>query len=363
MNYHDIGIESSNKDRIILNESALLPRFSQDAYLSCRKADGERVFAAIQRLSTGESAQNLLIYGPSGSGKTAMAKWAINKMEEQTRRVLCIYANCWRYNTSMAIYAKIADAFGEPVSRRGRASDEVFDRIIELMRESKKPILLVLDQIDALIRYDNGRILHNIASVDEDRVLFEVIGISENENALSRLPERTKEILGFAKIQVQSFSREELLALVKERALVGLREGTYDDSVLEEIVDIGAAEKGSGRFALQLLWRAARGSEDAGYASISKTEVEKIRQDLEFVEFDFSREERIILDLLKNGQITSSELYSQFWQRIPRGKRQIRNYLKQMEKNGYIEIEEFMGSTRFMSKKIKIREGFRWRRD
>ena len=57
----------------------------------------------------------------------------------------------------MALYSKIADALGEPVSRRGRASDEIFDRIVELMRASKRPVLLVLDEIVDFIQNKKNR--------------------------------------------------------------------------------------------------------------------------------------------------------------------------------------------------------------
>src|SRR5271157_1992718 len=161
MDYQGLAIDASNRNRIILNESALLPKFSQDTHLICRKLEGERILNAIKGHSLGVCSENLFVHGPSGCGKTAMVKWAVNRMEEQNRHVVCIYANCWRYSTSMSIYAKIADAFGEPVSRRGRASDEIFDHILTLMKASKTPVLLVLDEIEALVRYDNARILHN----------------------------------------------------------------------------------------------------------------------------------------------------------------------------------------------------------
>src|SRR5271157_3144271 len=200
MGYQSLAIDASNRNRIILNESALLPRFSQDAHLRCCNAETERIQTAINRLSMGKPSENLFIHGPSGSGKTALVKTALSSVET-SRRLLCIYVNCWRYSTSMSIYAKIAEAFGEPISRRGRASDEIFDRIVGLMKASNKPILLVLDEIEALVRYDNARILHNIARVDEDRVFFQVIGISDSDNILLKLPQKTREILRFTKIE------------------------------------------------------------------------------------------------------------------------------------------------------------------
>ena len=351
--------ELSTKNRIILNESALLPKFSQDAHLMCRKLEGERILNAIKGHSIGICSENLFIHGPPGSGKTAMVKWALNRMEEQSRQTVCIYANCWRYSTSMSIYAKIADAFGVPVSRRGRASDEIFDHIVGLMKASKKPILLVLDEIEALVQYDNARILQNIARVDEDRVFFRVIGISDNNAILFKLPQKTREILRFTKIEVPCYTREELLSLLKERALAGLRPQSYEDDLLEDIADIGVAARGSGRFAIEILWRAARSSEDRGLTEVSKDEILPLKHEIGLMGAELSREELLIHGLLKEGQKTTTEIYPLFRSEILRTKRQIRNYLRAMEQKNLIAIENVKVGNRSRCSIIRLREGLK----
>lgn len=354
---NNFGIDISKKQRIILDESALLPRFSQDAHLRYCESETQRILTSINRLSMGNPSDNLFVYGPSGSGKSTLVKSTISKICEN-RRLLSIYVNCWRYSTSMSIYAKIADALGEPVSRRGRASDEVFDRIVGLMKDSKRPVLLVLDEIDALVRYDDARILHNIASVDEDRVLFGIIAISDNENLLSKLPQKTRDILGFTKIEVPPYSRDELLRLLKSRASIGLQPGAYDDSIIEEIADIGVLANGSARIALKTLWRVARSSEDKGLGCITKNELGPIKSNLELDRVDLSSEEIAIIDLLEDGPISSSRLYSKFSLRIPKTKRQIRNYLHFMEEKGIIETRYVRGKYNYGSTIIQLCGGW-----
>jgi archaeal cell division control protein 6 len=357
MEYQSIATGVTNKNRIILDESALMPRFLQDNHLKRCEAEAERILSAINRLSMGDPSENLFIHGPSGSGKSAIVKTAISKGEN--RHLLCIYANCWRYSTSMSIYAKIADAFGEPVSRRGRASDEVFDRIVGLMKESKRPVLLVLDEVDALVRYDDARILHNIARVDEEHVLFGIIAISDNENLLSKLSQKTRDILGFTKIEIPPYTRDELLDLLKNRVSIGLRPGACDDSIIEEIADIGAVADGSARFALKTLWRAARSSEDKGLDSITKEEWERIKASLELDGAGLSHEEIAIIELLEDGPICSTRLYSLFHRTIPKTKRQIRNYLHTMEEKGIIETQYVRGKYNYGSTIVQLSGGWK----
>jgi len=360
MEYQSIATGVSNKNRIILDESALMPRFLQDNHIRCCETQTDRVLAAINRLSMGNSSENLFVYGPSGSGKSALVKMAVSKIGENPR-LLCIYANCWRYSTSMSIYAKIADSLGEPVSRRGRASDEVFDRIVLLMKESKKPVLLVLDEIDALVKFDDARILDNIARVDEERVLFGIIAISDNESLLSKLPQKTRDILGFTKIEVPPFTRGELLDFLKSRASIGLRPGTYDDSIIEEIADICAIANCSACCALKTLWRAARSSEDQGHDFITKEELERIKASLELDGVGLSREEIAIIKLLEDGPISSSRLYSLLRRKIPKTKRQIRNYLHSMEEKGIIETQYVLGKYNYGSTIVQLNGG--WKHD
>jgi len=347
----------SNKNRIILDESVLMPRFFQKNTLGCHHNTGDRVLEAIKRLQAGHPSENLFICGPSGSGKTALVRWAMNRMEEN-RGVLCIYVNCCRYNTSMSIFTKIADALGEPVSRRGRASDEIFDRIVELMRYSKKSVLLVLDEIETLVQYDGARILQNIAHLDEEGVRFGIIGISDNETILSKLPQETREILSFTKIEIPQFTRDELLTLLKERASAGLRLGSYDSPLIEGIADISVAVNGGGRFALEILWKAARSSEDRGLNSIPKQELKCIKDDLGLQERELSRGELEIIELLKDGPKTSSRLYSLFWRKLSKSHRQIRNYIHALEARGIIKTRQVRDRYNFGSKIIRLHAGW-----
>ena len=64
-----------------------------------------------------------------------------------------------------------------------------------------------------------------------------------------------------------------------------------------------------------------------------------------------SEEEKLILGLLKGGELLSTDVYSEFCKKSVRSKRQIRNYLKELEAKGLVIVEEVEGSNPMLNTK------------
>jgi Fe2+ or Zn2+ uptake regulation protein len=60
-------------------------------------------------------------------------------------------------------------------------------------------------------------------------------------------------------------------------------------------------------------------------------------------ELKLTSEEMLIVDILRKSELESSDLYEKFIEKVPKTKRQIRNYLELLEKKGIIESEELEG--------------------
>ena len=65
-----------------------------------------------------------------------------------------------------------------------------------------------------------------------------------------------------------------------------------------------------------------------------------------------SEEELIILEILKEGEKESSEIYEIIMKKISRSKRQIRNYLGSLVQKGHIEAREFDDTNSMLKPKI-----------
>lgn len=342
--------------RIIKNEPALMAQNLEHENL-CRKDDEERIISAIKPIAHGNPCENLFVHGPAGSGKTTMLKHVLDQLKNYNRKVLCLYVNCWYHSTSMAIYTKIADALGEPVSRRGRATDEIFDRIIELMKYQKTPVMLVLDEIDGLMCRDDTRVLHNITRIAPEEALFGLIGISNDKNILSRVHTKTRDQLRFTPFEINGYNKEQLFNLLKARAEIGLIEDSYSDEILGRVAELAYDNNGNGKFALEILWKSAKHAESKGNTILSLEDIEDVHSLVNAKEPALREEELLILDILKGGQKTSSELYWLFQKKLWISRRQICNYVVGLERKGVIETRLIQRGNNPGFKLIKIKDG------
>lgn len=348
--------ESHSHNGIIKKESVLFSNYSEELFF--KRDEEEKIISALQPMAEKKRCENIFAYGPTGTGKTPLVKYALNSIKNQSNSIICLYINCWHYSTSMAIYVKIADALGEPVSRRGRATDEIFDSILERMRSENLGVLLVLDDIEGLIYKNDTKILHNLARVANNCARFGVIGISEDKNILNKIDPKVLDSLRFIEVEIKGYPKEQLFEILKARACLGLVDGTYSLDILEKIADIGADNGGNGRLVLEILRRSAKKAEQESRSQIAMEDVEAISRWLCSRHTALNEEEQLVIDILRKGERSASEIYWLFCKKIIRSKRQIRNYLKALEMKGALESYFTTGGGNFGLKMFRLSD--RW---
>jgi DNA-binding transcriptional ArsR family regulator len=66
-----------------------------------------------------------------------------------------------------------------------------------------------------------------------------------------------------------------------------------------------------------------------------------------------SEEERLLLEILKDGEKPSAEVYAAFMAKKKKSKRQVRNYLQLLEAKGLVDAKEVdVGENSFLNTKI-----------
>jgi cell division control protein 6 len=297
---------------------------------------------------------NLLIHGKSGTGKTSCAKAIMKQLSEHSPVVLPVYANCWESPTRAAVFGRIIEAMQLPVPRRGLAADELFDRVLQYVKNYSRPVLLVLDELDGL---EEQELLYSVARANErPGILFGITGITNNPAFLAKLDPRVRSSLRFSELRFSEYSEEQLFWILKDRATAGLAPGTWDEKLLTKIAR--GVDDGSARIALEKLWKAARHAEDLARPKITLQDLADSEAENEAAVrpgVALSETESKIVEHLRNGSRTTDELYDLL--KSGKTKRMFMNYLARLEEKKIIQMDaqpETEASGRFGPKLCRL---------
>jgi cell division control protein 6 len=358
---------TSTANTIIAKEELFHPDYLPTDALH-RQNEMETVAAAIEPMIHGKACTNLFICGASGTGKTLCMKLVLDQLRENSALVTPIYVNCWDYPTKMAIYYKISEALDLILPRRGLAADEVFERILDAMKKQNMAILLVLDELDSIVFRKEDSFLYTMSRAGLDRgARFGIVAIS-NKNDLTRLLDsRAASSLRLSSFEFKEYNVEQLKAIVLERAKNALVPKTWNAEAIEACARAGFGKNGNARLALEILWKAAQLAEQRDSTRIELQDIEEVikmveqrpsRVERKKIPFqaqgmNLCEEEKLIVDILLDGERPSTELYGEFSNKKKKSKRQIRNYLQLLEARGIIESKETSyGTNDFLKMKI-----------
>jgi len=344
---------------VITREGVLMPGHSPESILH-REVELKEIGEAIKPLFDGRQPENLFIHGAPGAGKSACITHILNGLK--TSRVKPIYVNCWQYSTRMAIYSLIVRALDEMMPRRGLARDEVFDRIIELMEKEGTRILLVLDDVDGLFFHGEERLLYDIDRAGKGKPFFGAVCISNNGNLFAG-----KEIgsaIMFSQLEFKRYSLVQIEDILTQRAKLGLTSGSWNKEIIEACASKAATKTGNVRVGLELLRVAAKRAEKAGRVKITLDDVKAADKSNSFSaagqlemspptpQVNMSDEERVIFEIVKTGPKSSTDLYFAFSRKLKRSKRQIRNYLHELEAKKVLRIQTIDGASPLLNARM-----------
>ena len=339
---------------IIQNESALVAEYTP-IHSPLREREIREISNALKPLMHRSHGKNLFIHGPPGSGKMTSMKYLLLQITRETRKVLPVYVNCWAYPTPTGVYSKILEALEMPFPRRGMAADEMLSRICQRIDHEDVTILLVLDKVQNLITHREENLFHSVAIANNQaHARFGIVSLSAYPEALEHLSMQVKSTLHFSTLEFKEFEQNQIYEILVERAGSALVDGSWSSSILETCAFIGKANGGNARLSLEILWKAACHAQERGGHSIEQSDVETAYFETEHAKikienlcalfevngFKLSEEENLALRILvQNGEMTSSEFYSEFMDMKMVSKRQIRNYLALLEAKGIIRME------------------------
>jgi len=274
---------------------------------------------------------NLFLYGPPGTGKTASMRKILSEAQAVFPSVRTAYVNVWKYRTRAGILGEIARQLGIAVPLRGVSADHIMEFLEDFAERNK--CLVVLDEADRLAgQYD---VLYDLSRLGRKALL---VTIANSREFLSTLDPRITSTLFQSSIEFPPYNVPQLTEILRQRAELGLKPGSYDEKILRACAAVGFSRGGDARVAIVCLANAAKEAEQRGRERIILDDVKRARDSMT-LHRELDPKLRLIIEILSEfGPLTTSELYRRYSEKVPITERTLRNYINELQALGLIEV-------------------------
>jgi cell division control protein 6 len=174
------------ESRIFRDREKLLPDYIPEKLIH-REREISRLAHTLAVALRGERPNNVFIYGLTGTGKTAATKLVLRKLAEKASsrgvRIYISYVNVRQRDTPYRVMSDIAETVGIRVPFTGLSTGEVFRRFVNRASRMTGIMIIVLDEIDFLVKRHGDDLLYKLVRVNENLPRFRVslIGITNLE--------------------------------------------------------------------------------------------------------------------------------------------------------------------------------------
>ena len=252
-----------------------------------------------------------VITGPVGAEKRASSD-ALRRRGQASHRdtdIAVAHINCRNENTTMQVMHKIVAQMDERHPDRGLSSGELLASIRRLVSARRGHLIVVLDEVDHLLRRAGNDILYHLLRIDEDAAsegTLSLILISQ-EQILDVLEGAVISRLGASNhLRIPAYNREELTAIAEQRATLALRPGSWQDTHIALIAEAAAAN-GDARAAIELLDTAVRNAEADGRRELRADDIQRAATELPSTHADGLVDELNLHQLLVLGRCTTPQ--------------------------------------------------------
>ena len=244
-----------------------------------RDAEMETLEMIMRPVVDTAASETAFIAGNIGSGKTATVKRFCMDMLDYCGRHNVpfgyILINCRQKTTDASILVQLIKYFDRDFPDKGFSPADMLLVLRKHIVKSGKRMLIVLDEVDSLIKRGSTDLIYQITRFSDDdynKVSLSLILISQ-EYVLNKIDKASLSTFKSANtIRFRKYNKEDLVAITASRAKLALVDGTFDDEIVDFIADI-AADTGDARVAIDLLDKSARFAENGSTGAIMAEDV------------------------------------------------------------------------------------------
>lgn len=282
----------------------------------------------------GHAPSNMNLYGVPGSGKTAVTRLVCQQLKEKGeeigRAIHTTEINCRNVDTKYRVLAEIGNAIRKDgddlIPFTGWPADKVFDRVRARMDARAGVHLIVLDEIDHLVRKVGDDLLYSLTSLNIgllENSFCCIVGISNDLAFTEILDPRVESRLAPIDVTFAPYNASQLEDILLTRAKSGIKENGLGEGVIPLCAALAAKEHGDARRALDFLRISVLKAEQEECETVSVNHVRQAQNQLEFDQItpavaNLPLQQKIVLFSIlineKNGlrNITTGEVYSTY---------------------------------------------------
>lgn len=276
-----------DKPSIFKNKNILTSNYIPDK-IAHREEQIKQLASIVAPALRSYSPNNAFVFGTVGTGKTISAHFVMNELltaakKNKTVPIKTIYINCKMKkvaDTEYRLFARLLKEFDCVVPDTGLPTDVLYRKFFELIDKQEQIIILVLDEIDALVSKVGDEFLYNLTRINTDltKAHLAIIGITNDLSFTDALDARVKSSLGEEEIIFPPYNALQLRDILMERAAAGFNDGVLEESVINKCAALAAQEHGDARRAIDLLRVAGEVAEREHETKISEKHVDIAEQ-------------------------------------------------------------------------------------
>ena len=233
-----------------------------------------------------------VVTGNVGSGKTVLTQRfgldLISRLEGK-RKVTLSHINCRNHPTTSQVLRQIAGSLDERHPERGFSPGEIIQNIRRNLIAHENHLLLILDEVDVLVRRDSSDLIYKLLRIDEGRSKsgsISMILVSQEQTLFGLFEQAIKSRIGKSRVlNLPPYGEDELIGIANQRYSAACRPGTIGEDIIKKICRTAAEAGGDARMAIELLESSILSAEKNGMNEVSADDVVKARDDhVRFVE-------------------------------------------------------------------------------
>jgi archaeal cell division control protein 6 len=263
---------------IFVDRDSLNPNFLPDS-LPFREQQSNAIAEILSTILQGSKPSNLLLYGKTGTGKTVVARKVLKELKETAEQgnLVIAYVNARTESTEYRTLAEFAKSLELPKDEQipftGLSTGEVVDRISRQIKRKGMHAVLVLDEIDYLVREFGDGVLYEFTRSNERMApgFLSLVGISNDLKFKEGLDPRVLSSLSEEELVFPPYTVDELREILKERARVAFKPSAASAAAINLCAAMAGSEHGDARRAIDLLRIAGEVAEREGLKEIDDT--------------------------------------------------------------------------------------------